>query len=360
MRTVSSILGAGALLYCAVAFAQEARPAWWSVNKPRISYPEQRVAVSHLAFSPDGKAMASAGHERMVKLWETSKEGEIAAIPGKNVISSMAAWSPDGKMLAIAGGTTDVHLQGGVVVDKSLGIIKLYDAESLKEKATLEIQDGGTKFVFAPDSKTLISGSGYRATFIILWDLASGKEKQRFDAKDTYVTTLAITRDGKVLASGHNNGWIHFWDLETGKETGKWEAHPQVRITSLDFAPDGKTLAASTTEAPPKYDPLDYYPYKCYDLAAAKEKPPIPYRMQSREERVNAVRIVRFSPDGKLLAVSSGAWVKCFDTSTGRLAGAIMGGEGEVIYLAFSPDGRLLATGSTYRTVKIWELPQSK
>ena len=136
-------------------------------QEPELQIPRNRVAhdkaVSSVAYSPDGKTLASGSSDNTIKLWDVKTGKEQATLEGHTDAVFSVAYSPDGKTLASGS------------VDKT---IKLWDVATGKEQATLK---GHTEAVisvaYSPDGKTLASGS--RDKTIKLWDVKTGKEQAK-------------------------------------------------------------------------------------------------------------------------------------------------------------------------------------
>ena len=107
---------------------------------------------------------------------------------------------------------------------------------------TMLHQDSVSAVSFSPDGKTLASGSGDKT--VRIWDLATGKELQRW-SHDSYVTAVSFSPDGKTLASGSGDKTVRVWDLATGKELQRLSHDSYVNAVS--FSPDGKTLASGVS-----------------------------------------------------------------------------------------------------------------
>jgi WD40 repeat protein len=228
--------------------------------------------VSSVAFSPDGKTLASGSYDNTILLWDIEIRKPIGQpLTGHTDIVTSVAFSPDGKTLASAS------------YDKT---IILWDIESHKPvgQPLTGHADAVTSVVFSPDGKTLASAS-YDKT-IILWDIESRKLiGQPLTGHSNAVSSLAFSPDGKTLASGSYDNTILLWDMETRQSIGQFTGHSN-SISSVAFSPTGETLASSG------YDNLIFL----WDVAS---RLPIGQPLQGHS---NVVSSVTFSPDGKTLA----------------------------------------------------------
>ena len=165
--------------------------------------------VYSVAYSPDGKTLASGSGDKTIKLWDVATGKEQATLKGHTDEVNSVAYSPDGKTLASGSD------------DKT---IKLWDVATGKEQATLKGHtDWVSSVAFSPDGKTLASGSGDET--IKLWDVATGKEQATLKGHTAEVTSVAFSPDGKTLASGSGDKTIKLWDVATGKEQATLKGH---------------------------------------------------------------------------------------------------------------------------------------
>jgi len=191
------------------------------------------------------------------------------------------AFSPDGKILA-SGGLED-------------RLIQLWDAETGKELRQMAGHEAGVTCVaFSPDGKTVASGS--RDKTIRFWDVTTGKWSSAIFNLPGFVRAIAFSPDGQSLASGGNESEnIFLWQRKTGKEIRRWKAH-RGGISSLAFAHDGKTLASGGVPSVDrnKGTPTDNYAGAVWDPATGK--------MLASCSGHEILVTVAFSPDGKSLA----------------------------------------------------------
>jgi RNA polymerase sigma factor (sigma-70 family) len=217
-------------------------------------------AVLGLACSPDGKTLASCG-KGSIRLWDLEpkrgwhprRQGQLGS--AKEYYYSVA-FSPDGKTLASGKQkgielwdlrTHRVVLQWGLFTREE-EVIRSDHPE------TSRYVDGVYSLCFSPDGKTLVSGSRvafnlreFAAKEIRLWDVATGKERQRFTGHRGEINATAFSPDGKTLASASADGTIRLWEMATGKERGRFTGH-QGLVNALVFSSDGRLLASASED----------------------------------------------------------------------------------------------------------------
>ncbi|HEY9675958.1 MAG TPA: serine/threonine-protein kinase [Waterburya sp.] len=153
------------------------------------------------------------------------------------------------------------------------------------------------------------------------------------------INSIAMTPDGKLLASGSEDKTIRLWNLETFQVISTLTGHAQ-GVKSVAFSPDGTMLATGS----------DDQTVKLWNLNQGQE-------ICTFFGHSHAVKSVAFSPYGKVLA--SGSWdktIKLWDIQTGALQKTLRGHVLQVAAIAFSPCGNFLASASCDRTVRLWDL----
>jgi len=194
--------------------------------------------VFSVTFSPNGQHLVVAGLDDLKKTDELlfgirildSISGQLrASIIGHKDRLRSVAYSPDGKLLATGGGDQ---------------LIKIWNAETGQELATLAGHQGDVwSLAFSPDGRTLASGSRDRT--VRLWDVTTGRELSRLDAHSDSVYSVAFSPDGRRLASASTDRTIKLWDVLTRQELLTLRGH-QGEVYSVAFSPDGQTLLSGS------------------------------------------------------------------------------------------------------------------
>jgi WD40 repeat protein len=282
-----------------------------------------------VAFSPDGKLLASGSRDGTARLWEVAS-GRLHGQPlqtMKHWALCKVAFSSDGKLLAT------------MVWD----VAGLWDVETGRLHAKLQVHPYHRWLVdlaFSPDGKLL--ATAYLDRIAQLWDTTTGEPHGEPLRHGGRVLSVAFSPDGKLLASGSSDQTVRLWEIPSVQPCGQPLRH-QAGVGKVAFSPDGKFLAAASR--------------KGGTTQIWRTHPQIRMRVGAQPRGLGASVI---SPDGKLEAVISGKVVQLRDTTTGKAYGPKLPHDDRVTAAAFSPDGELLAAGTwngVWRSqVKIWQV----
>jgi WD40 repeat protein len=295
---------------------------------PSATLPGHNGRVRALAFSPDGKILATGGDDQFIKLWFGENGKERFTLDGHGGIVMCVAFAPDGSHLA--SGDTE-------------GVIKLWDLCTGKAKATLEGQGGSVlSLTYAPDGKTLVStGSD---GFAHLWDLAKNKERSALRWPGDSPTCTTFSRDGRILFAAGAAGELKQWGP---KENEANDDPPAEKLgkNPLVFALAAEVLASGGIDGPIRF----------WDVTTRKMH-------AVSKTSFDFVHAFGLTPDAKRAAAAEfgAATVMVWDVATGKQIASLAGTTDPVQGVAFSPDGTSLATSGKDGRIRLWKVPKAK
>jgi WD40 repeat protein/serine/threonine protein kinase len=281
-----------------------------------------------VAFSPDGKTLATADQDGTLQLWNVRAGTRRAVLRGHTGKVRAVAFAPDGKTLASGGDD---------------GTIRLWDMTEgeppANERAVGRERSPVLSLAFAPDGKTLVSGG--QGAVVRRWDVATAAELTHVE-QGSPVQAVAFNHDGRRLLTGTLQGVIKLWDTATGKPDATLvDTHELAGVMAVAWEPRGGRLAVGTGDGI----------VRLWDAGSPAEREPLP--LPSDQPACLAV-----TPDGRAL-LTGGSFdgkVRHWDLATGRqLEPWVAGPPHSALQVAVHPDGRTLATANGRGEVKLWE-----
>ncbi len=260
---------------------------------------EGNTSLTPHLFSPEGRFLAAAEFDKVTvhdtTTGKVSRQITLRAMDRKDLreisrremLPNPLAFSPDGKYLAVGSGMLG-------------GTLQVFDLTSGKEVHTLRVPNGHWVFrlMFFPGG-THLAGQGDEQ--VLIWDLKTGKRIRTYQSSRESMNALALSPDGRKLATANEEAGISLWDDSSEEETATIKGGER-SILTIVFSPDGKTLLTG-----------------CVDHT-----------------------------------------LRLFDMMTNKESKHLEGHDSPVVAVAFSPDGKLAASGDTNGRIRIWDLAKGK
>jgi WD40 repeat protein len=361
-------------------------------------------AIADVAFSPDGRLLATPGSRGVIRLWDPATQRQVRRLAGPDAPGQPhVAFSPDGGILASARSHTislwnpatgarlaSLRTVGGGAITglafrrdgRTLAVcgldapIRFWDVRSLRQLAPLPTNARGDNDIeFRPGDRVLAAGGADGTTR--LFDVASRTPIGRLRARGP-VLGLAFRPDGRTLAVADFAG-IRLWDAHTRRPIGVLSGH-RGRVFEVAFSPDGKVLASSGEDRTVRlWDPVKREPLgqltghtslvtsvafspgghllasASFDGKARLWNPAARPLLGRITGHMRAVRAVAFSRDGKTIASADSAGAILLRSAATRTTlHKLAGHAGAVNALAFDRRGRFLASAGSDRTIRIW------
>ena len=290
-------------------------------------FAETLSSVLSVAFSPDGKLLATGDVDGLIRLWQVVDGQQLLTLKGHTGWVWAVTFSPNGKTLASGSNDSSVRLWD-VVEGYCIGVLHGHTS-------------GVWSVSFSPDSQTLVSSS--QDSSVRLWDVSHDRCIRVLHGHTGGVWAVTFSPDGNTLASGSNDSSVRLWDVGNGEALKALHGHTS-GVRSVAWSPDGQTLASGSNDSS----------VRLWDVASG-------HCRLALHGHTSEVRSVAWSPDSQTLASGSNdSSVRLWDVAEGDCRLALHGHTSGVRSVAWSPNAQTLASGSYDQTIRLWDVPKGR
>lgn len=292
--------------------------------------------IRGIAFSPDGKLLATCDAMGITRIWEIAGRREILQVGGhgKNIVHAVA-FSPDSQTFATAGRD---------------GVAKLWNSATGKELVAFKSDSAGVRaIVFSPDGRTIFTGSD--DAVIRCLEVATGRERKVLKGFPVDIVSLVMTPDGKHLVASGSDPEIKMWDLATGKIIRTFTGHTDY-VWKIAVSPDGKTLASGSVDRTARL----------WEIASGREID----RIKGHNLEVS---FLAFTTDGRRLITGDHKQLKLWEMNNLPQSRILrVPSQCKIEAISLSADGKWLVTGESVSggscqppaKISIWEVASAK
>lgn len=295
----------------------------WDADKDYEVVPHGHdCVINTVSFNNDCTRILSASDDGTVKIWDAVSGKLLQTIKEKGYDDCLATFSPDGKY----------------VVSSAGGPVSVWESESGLLKSIWPNGNLVMSLAISPDGKQIATGS--YETAIKRWDIESGRELKSMTGHSDYVISIAYSPDGKSLVSGSANREIMIWDTELGDTTKVLRGHTGW-VHSVSFSHDGKRIVSASSDGT----------VRVWDVVTGKETLIL-------DGHANSVQSAFWSPDDKcIVSASSDNTVRIWDVEEGVTLKIYKAHKGKCCSANFSPDGKRVVSASEDGSIRIWDFP---
>ena len=322
--------------------------------------------VTSAVFSPDGRAILTAGLDDTARLWETATGRELRRFVGHADAAYSAVFSPDGRLVltpswrttarlwetatghelrSFPGGGGPVHSAvfspdhdgRSVLTASGDGTARLWDTATRQELRRFEGHSNAVySATFSPDGQSVLTASGDGSAR--LWDRTTGRELRRFELQGQRMDSAVFSPDDRFVLTRSEDGVARLWDRTTGHELRRFEGHGS-SVRSAVFSPEGHSILTASMDGT----------VRLWETATGHE-------LRRFEGHASSVFSAGFSPDGHFVLTANRDGTAClWDRTTGRELRRFGGQASTVVSALFSLDGRFILTASGASAACLWD-----
>jgi serine/threonine protein kinase len=316
-------------------------PSGPPIGTTLLTYRGHSLGLNAVAWSPDGKRIASGSYDKTVQIWDATTGHTLYTYDGHSDPVFAVAWSPDGKRIASGGG--EPIACSACVHDLT---VQVWDADTGGHVLTYR---GHSDFVhsvaWSPNGERIASGSEDKS--VQVWDAATGNHVLTYRGHSNPVYDVAWSPDGKYIASAGGDKTVQVWDAIMGNHILTYQGHSSNYVVTVAWSPDGKRVASGA-----------------YDSTAQVWDATTGNPILTYSNNLGYVIAVAWSPDGKYIASSSTdnqttTKVEVWDATTANHIYTYSDPHNFGGPVAWSPDGKRIALGngdpSRDTTVLVWQ-----
>lgn len=297
----------------------------------RLHILAQPPVVLSVAWSPDGRWIASTGDRGTVTIWDAVSGQQVRTLVGHQGLVNSIAWSRDGQRLLTAGDD---------------GTARIWEATDGRELRPLPIL-GGKVFAAAwkPDGRAVVTAVENGTAQI--WDVGTGVLRTSLQVSTDALRGVDWSPDGKTIVTAGDDGLARIWDVAATPPTLRATLCGHTAgLFSARYSPDGHTIVTSSADYTARlWKTLLRAPTDCSAASLV---------LVGHQGQVDDAV---YRPDGQaLITVSQDGTAKLWDASTGQIQATLTGFEHTVTAAAWSPNGQQLTTGTADGLATIWNV----
>jgi WD40 repeat protein/serine/threonine protein kinase len=288
-----------------------------------------------VAVTADGRRLLTGSVDQTVRVWDAASGRQLLPPLPQEAEVTFVAMSPDGQRLVTGSGI--------------YGVVKIWDAATSRVLAQIGATTTISSVTTSPDGKHVVTGYAYAAGQGKVWDLATGRELLTLQERRlSRLTCLAVTPDGRRVATGCSDGATRIWDLVGGRGTRTLlTGHNDVY--SLAVTPDGKRIITGSRDGTARV----------WDAVSGGELLKVrggePLKIEAAGHWLSCVAI---TPDGqRMVTGNEDGTAKIWDAVTGQELNRLIGHApaSRVCSIAVTPDGQQIVTGGFDYTARVWD-----